>query len=135
VERRARREAAPTDNAETRPGEVATSVGVSWAGLAGGALGFVIMVALAVAVAAGAGDASRWWSLPLVALSAVFAGATWVSFRPFASRELVFRGIVIAVMVLAVVGVPIYGIELPLVLAPPIVLLAQAAGLIFQRNR
>ena len=100
--------------------------------MAGGVLGFAIMIALAIAVAAGAGDASPWWAAPLVMLGAIFAAAGWVSVKALASRERVLKGFVVLVIVLGVIGAPQYGLELLLVLAPPIALLAQAAGLIFR---
>jgi uncharacterized membrane protein len=90
------------------------------------------MIALAVAVAAGAGDASRLYAIPLAALSAIFAVAIVVSVRPLESRENALRGVVIASLVMAVAGAVAFGPELPVVLTPAIGLIAQAAGLIFQ---
>jgi hypothetical protein len=92
-------------------------------------------MALAIAVAAGASDESRWWSLPLAVLGAVFLAAVWVSLRTFESRTSVLKTILVVVMIVAIVGTPIYGIELPLLLAPAVALLAHGAGLIFQAKR
>jgi hypothetical protein len=95
----------------------------------------VIMVALAVAVAAGAGEGSRLYSLPLAALSSIFAFAAYVSVRPLAARRSLLRGAVVASLVAAVGGAVFIDPALPVVMAPAVALLAQSAGLIFQGKR
>ena len=106
--------------------------GIAWTGLIGGVMGFAVLIAIAVLVAAGAGDNSPLWALPLIGLALLFVPAIVVSARPVASRKRVLRLVVIAALVLAAAGTPVYGLELPFVLAPAIGLLAQAAGFIFQ---
>jgi hypothetical protein len=108
---------------------------ISWTGLIGGALGFAIMNALAIAVAAGAGEASPLNAIPLAALSLIFAFAVYVSVKPFANRETLLKIAVGATMLLAIGGAIAFGAELIVLLAPSLALLAQAAGLIFQGKR
>jgi hypothetical protein len=110
----------------------AKDIGVAWTGVIGGVLGFSMLIALAVAVAAGAGDASRLYAIPLAALSTIFAVGVFVSVMPLETRETALRGVVIASLVMVVVGAVAFGPELPVVLTPAIGLLAQAAGFIFQ---
>ena len=90
------------------------------------------MIALAVAVAAGASEASALYAIPLAAFSSIFAFAAFVSVRPLESRESLLKGAVVVSLVLAIVGAVFLGAALPVVLAPAIGLLAQAAGFIFQ---
>ncbi|MEK7247533.1 MAG: hypothetical protein AAB092_03580 [Chloroflexota bacterium] len=91
-----------------------------------------MMIALAIAVAAGAGDASRLYAIPLALISTIFAVAIIASVMPLESRETALRGVVIASLLTAAVGAVAFGPELPVVLTPAIGLLAQAAGFIFQ---
>lgn len=105
---------------------------VSWTGLAGGVLGFGIMVALTVAIAAGAGNGSRLAAVPFGALSTIFVVAIVASVRPVASRQRILKGVVAGCLVMAIVGTVLFGPGVAFLLAPPIGLLAQAAGFIFQ---
>lgn len=91
-----------------------------------------MMIALAIAVAAGAGEASGLYAIPLALISTIFAVAIIASAMPLESRQAVLRGVVIASLVIAVGGAVAFGPELPVVLTPAIGLLAQAAGFIFQ---
>ncbi len=93
------------------------------------------MIGLAIAVAAGAGEASKLNALPLAAFGGPYAFAAFVSMRPLESRESLLKATVVVSLVLAVVGAVLFGPELPVVLTPAIALLAQAAGLIFQGKR
>ena len=95
-------------------------------------MGFVILIALAVLVAGGAGDSSPLWSVPLALFSGVFLAAAVISFRPLTTRRTYLRIIVVGSLVAGAVGVVPYGAQLLFVLAPPISLLATAAGFIFQ---
>lgn len=135
MERRARRSDAPNAPVEPRQATHANSAGISWTGAIGAGLGFAIMIALAIVWGVGAGDDPRLYAIPLAASSSIFAFGFYVSIRPLKSRESPLRGVVVASLLLAVLGAVVVDIGLPVVLAPPIVLLAQAAGLIFQRNR
>jgi hypothetical protein len=94
-------------------------------------MGFLILVALAILIAAGTGEGSRLWAIPLVILAIVFVPAIVVSLRPVPQRRRILRIVLVASLVLALAGVPIYGLELPIVLSPAVGLLAQAAGFIF----
>lgn len=93
------------------------------------------MNALAVAVAAGAGEASRLNAIPLAALSLIFAFAVYVSVKPFPNRETLLKIAVVATMLLAIGGSIAFGAEIFVLLTPSLTLLAQGAGLIFQRKR
>lgn len=105
---------------------------ITWSGLIGGVLGFGVLLALAISVAAGAGDASAAWAAPLVVFSLLFLPAIYVSVRPVEPRETVLKLIVIITLAVAIPGAVLLGAQLLVVLTPPLALLAQAAGFIFQ---
>lgn len=110
-------------------------MGVSWTGLIGGGLGVVIMMALAISIGAGAGEGSRLYAIPLALLSAPFALGAYISVKPLAARENLLKGVVVVCLLLAIGGMLVFGAALSVVLTPPIALLAQAAGFIFQGSK
>jgi len=133
VERAALREAhgAPVVAAAKR----APPVRPSFTGVAGGVIGFGILLALTVLIAGGASDRSRLWSVPLAVFSGVFLAAAIISARPYPSRQRNLRVIVVGSMLAGAAGVYPYGIELLILMAPPISLVAIAAGLVFQGGK
>jgi hypothetical protein len=95
-------------------------------------MGLVILIVLAGLIAGGAGDAEPLWAAPLAVFSLFFVPAIYASVKPIDRRQLVLRVVVVGALVLALAGAPVYGLELPIILAPAIGLIAQAAGFIFQ---
>jgi hypothetical protein len=107
---------------------------ISYSGLAGALLGFGICAALAVALAAGAGTASRWWAVPLAVIALLFLPALICSVMPTPARSMVLRATTIGCLVIGAGGLFIDP-TLAVVLAPPTGLLAVGAGFVMQGRR
>lgn len=106
--------------------------GISIAGLFGGALAIVVVVVTAAAFATS--DDEQAFAFIYGPLAAAFLPAVWASIAPTPHRNAVLRGSTVLALVVAFGSVPIdYG--LAGLLAPATVLLAQAAGLIFQGGK
>jgi len=108
---------------------------VSYAGAAGGLLGAGMMTALGIAIAFGASDSSSWWSLAFFLLALMFVPATIACLTPAPRRNGILRATVLGCLVSALTGAILIDPTLPVLLTLPTLLLAQAAGLIFQSKR
>ena len=108
---------------------------VTFTGAAGGLLGAGMFFALAAAVVIDPGEGSRLWSIAFGFVGLCFLPAVWVSIvRGHPRRSSVLRITTVGLMLLAMLGLLVFGIGFALVLAPPTVLLAIGAGIIFQRG-
>jgi hypothetical protein len=110
-------------------------MGVSWTGLIGGLMGFLLLASVGVEALLDPGENSRWVGLLPLAMAAVYVPAIWASALPVQRRQAVLRAVVIASIVLVAVSLPVFGMLLGIPLALPTALLAIAAGLVFQGRR
>lgn len=108
---------------------------ITYSGVAGALIGAVTMFALGVAILAGASEESSSWSVPFFLLAGMFVPALIVSLTPTPRRNFVLRVTLVCCLTAAVMGVFYRIPELPILLSLPTVLLAQAAGLVFQSKR
>ncbi len=108
---------------------------ITYSGAAGALIGAITMFALGVAILAGASDDSNSWSVAFFLLAGMFVPALIVSVAPSPRRNHVLRVTVICCLTAAVMGFVYRQPDLPLGLSLSTVLLAQAAGLVFQSKR
>ncbi len=109
------------------------AIGISWLGLAGGVIGVLPLAALAVEVLVDPPETGRWPAAVLLAMSAVYLPAVWVSLSATPLRRRVQRGVVAASIVMVAAGLPLFGAPLAVLLMPATALLAIASGLVFSR--
>ena len=106
---------------------------ISWTGLAGGLTGAIPLGARAVEILADPKDLSRYWAIPLFAISAVYLAAVWASVAALSNRKRILRNILSVTLVLLVTATILTGDPgLAVLLMIPSSLLAIAAGVIFQ---
>ncbi len=117
------------------PAEARRPRDISWTGLAGGALGVLLLGQAAVYVLVSPGDSSRWAALPLFLAAALYLPAIWASVAQTAGRQRVQRGVLAVTLVVVVIGLLFTGPGFAALLLVPSTLLAIASGLIFQGGR
>ena len=133
--RRVRRDraAAPPPAPAPEPEPVRPRRDISWTGLAGGFTGAIPLGARAVEILADPKDLSRYWAIPLFAISAVYLTAVWASVAALSNRKRILRNILSVTLVLLVTATILTGDPgLAVLLMIPSSLLAIAAGVIFQ---
>lgn len=124
------------EGAPVGPPPGAERANIAYFGLSGALLGAAIFAVVAVIALADPGDRTRSWALFYAAVSLGFLPAAAFSILPSPRRDLVLRATTAACMALVFVGLFALGdIGFPIILAPPTVLLATGAGLIFQGPR
>lgn len=108
---------------------------ISYTGIAGASLGFVIFAGVTGAVLIDPSGNSQLWAVPFAAIALAFIPALYVSLRNTPRRNAVLRATTGFCLVAAVLGSLPLGIGFALLMAPPLALIASAAGLVFQGGR
>jgi hypothetical protein len=108
---------------------------VSYTGIAGASLGILIFAGVTVAVLLDPGSNTRLWAVPFAAMALAFLPALVVSMTGGPRREVVLRATTGFCLVAAILGSLPLGFGFALLMAPPLALIASAAGLIFQGGR
>jgi len=104
-------------------------MGVSWAGLAGGLLGFAPMMALAVEILVEPPDIGRPFATVPLLMAAIYLPAVWASVAQTDRRDSILRGSLVASLVLPFTASFLFRSVIPLlVMAPATVLLWLALG-------
>jgi hypothetical protein len=110
--------------------------GIAWTGLLGGVTGVLALGQSAVYVLVNTpDDVSTVWVIPMLAAAAVYLPAVWVSVRPTRRRRSVIRAVLAVTLVLMVIGAVLIDAAFFGLLLIPSVLLAHAAGLIYQARK
>jgi hypothetical protein len=102
--------------------------GISWTGLVGGLMGAAPLVAFAILVLADPPDVGRRFAVVPALMAAVYLPALWASVARTGRRQRILRGSVWVSLVLAFGGGFIFGLALPMALAPATALLWLASG-------
>ncbi len=111
------------------PTKAVPRIGVSWAGLAGGLLGFAPMAALAVEILLEPPDVGRPFAAVPLLIATIYLPAVWASIAQTERRDSILRGSLIASLVLPFTASFLFRSVIPLfVMAPATVLLWLALG-------
>lgn len=125
-ERPASEEAAPPSPPPAKRAEA--TPGVSWTGLIGGLMGFAPLAAFATLVLADPPDLGRAFAVVPALMAAVYVPPIWASLARTERRQTILRGSVWVSLVLAFGGGFMFGLALPMALAPATALLWLASG-------
>lgn len=109
---------------------------ISYWGLAGGLWAAITFSVVAVLVLVDPGDESRWLAAEYAGIAACFLPAIAFSMMPWRGREIVMRVSTALCLAFAALGVFLSkDIGIAVLLAPPTLMLAAAAGWVFPGGR
>lgn len=114
----------------------AASARVSWWGIAGGLWATITFSVVAVLVVVDPGDESPWLAAAYGGVAVCFVPAIVYSMAPWRGREVVMRVSTAMCLLFAAAGAFVFkDIGIPVLLAPPTIMLATAAGWTFPGGR